>query len=207
MKLGQHSDAVTWFCLWFLTVTLGISWAADYGKTNWIPEVTNGWASSYHTHWTLPGKESMEVVTNVVETSDEGGCPTCDQLRKNPGILIYHEAWGCKPYRPATWKLTTTTVKEVWTLKYTWRDREWTQTDEKVLSKSYKKVTKQASWAEAPVTEADTNSVRYEFGGQSYWFVPGNTMTGSIALTNLYVGTNMIMTITNPIWRTYINYE
>lgn len=148
-------------------------------------------AADRHDHLMIPGVESKTIVTNVVETSDESGCATCEQLRKSPGILIYHEVWGCKPYHPATWKLTTTAVKEVWTWKYRWRNKEWTQTDETVLDKSYKKVVKQDTWKDVEPSVTDTNDQAV-----TVWW---GTLPIVLTSTNWSFGTNTLTVTTNGI--------
>jgi hypothetical protein len=84
-------------------------------------------------------KETVVTVTNVVETTNERGCTTCKQLQDNPYILIYHPwHFGGLPYIPPTEKLTTTTIKEVYSITFDWREHTYTQIDEVVLSTSYK---------------------------------------------------------------------
>jgi len=53
----------------------------------------------------------ITLLTNVVETSNESGCSTCEMLRQQPTLLIYHPGHGAGvPYKPATENYETTTV-------------------------------------------------------------------------------------------------
>jgi hypothetical protein len=55
----------------------------------------------------------VTLVTNVVESSNESGCSTCAQLRRNPYLLIYHQTHPSidgAPFRPATERYEIITV-------------------------------------------------------------------------------------------------
>jgi len=209
MKQRIQSALSDWFCLWLVMIMLGSSWAAEIATNYWTGEATasNGpvYNYGYVTNWVmmLPVKEKMVIVTNVTEKTNERGCSTCKALEDNPGLCIYHPFHlGGLPYVPATEKLTTTIVKEVYTLELEWRGKPWTQTDEKVLSKTYKKIALSNTWIDVEPNVADTNenAIMLYWGTNAVLLTPDSTNLWFYPSSNwvqIGVMTNMILTATN----------
>ena len=139
---GDGDKTLVTICTTNGAVTLG-----EGVSTN---EAAMGFWNAVREYYGVPpgATESVQTVTNVVEADNSTGCRTCEQLRQNPGILIYHECDVFKPYRAATERTVTTTVKRVTTLRFTWMGKERAVTHEEILSEDVKKYVKKEEWVE-----------------------------------------------------------
>ena len=94
----------------------------------------------------LPVTITSQVVTNVIEGNNQLGCGTCEMLRKNPGLLIYHPWHNSEEWRDADekWVITNTIRRDTLTLE--WKGQTLSHVEETVLNSKTNRWKLRAEW-------------------------------------------------------------
>lgn len=94
-------------------------------------------------------KESVTVVTNVVETDNASGCQMYWVNNQTGGtrLAVYHEPHAnCDSYVEPTEKTKTTTIRKVFAISFMWRGGKWTIRDGVTISEKVEKWKKKEEW-------------------------------------------------------------